>query len=89
MERIKKLNMYQKGVLILLAAMFVIFTAVYFIVTSKVGFKYNDVILCRLFQKRLQIEKIHSKTHIIHWTEHTQNDTITISVLKIMPKNIT
>ena len=28
-------------------------------------------------QKRLQIEKIHSKTHIIHWTEHTQNDTIT------------
>ena len=39
--------------------------------------KYNDVFLCRLFQKRLQIEKIHSKTHIIHWTEHTQNDTIT------------
>ena len=39
--------------------------------------KYNNVFLCRLFQKRLQIEKIHSKTHIIHWTEHTQNDTIT------------
>ena len=45
MERIKKLNMYQKGILILLAAMFVIFTAAYFIVSSKVGFRYNDAIL--------------------------------------------
>lgn len=45
MERIKKLNLYQKIILILLAAMFVFFTVAYYIVSSKVGFKYKDVIL--------------------------------------------
>lgn len=45
MNKIKKLNMYQKCILALLAAMFVIFTAAYFIVSSKVGFEYNNAIL--------------------------------------------
>lgn len=45
MERIRKLNMYQKVILVLLAAMFIIFTAAYFIVSSKTGFKYKDAIL--------------------------------------------
>ncbi len=45
MERIKSLNRYQKGILILLAGMFVIFTAAYFVVSSRVGFAYRDVIL--------------------------------------------
>ena len=45
MNKIKNLNMYQKCILALLVAMFVVFTAAYFLVSSTVGFKYNDVIL--------------------------------------------
>ena len=45
MERIKNLNRYQKGILILLSVMLIGFTAAYFIVSSRVGFLYRDVIL--------------------------------------------
>ena len=45
MNKIKSLNTYQKCILALLAAMFVIFTAAYFIVSSKMGFEYKDAIL--------------------------------------------
>lgn len=45
MERIKELDRYQKGILILLAAMIVIFGVVYSMVSSRVGFLYHDVIL--------------------------------------------
>ena len=46
MERIKNLNLYQKVVLLLLSAMLVFFTVVYFVVSSRVGFEYKGVILC-------------------------------------------
>ena len=78
MERIKKLNMYQKGVLILLAAMFVIFTAVYFIVSSKVGFKYNDVILQPRYDNGITIYegRIKRKEAVFNVTE---DKTVTFS----------
>ena len=46
MGRIKNLNPYQKIILIILAAMFVVFTVAYVLVTSRVGFAYKDAILC-------------------------------------------
>ena len=45
MERIKNLNLYQKGILILLAVMLVAFTVAYSVVTSRVGYAYKDAIL--------------------------------------------
>ena len=45
MDRIKNLNRYQKGILILLSVMLVGFTAAYLVVSSRVGFAYRDVIL--------------------------------------------
>lgn len=45
MERIKELNRYQKGILLLLVAMIVIFGVVYSVVTSRVGFPYMNQIL--------------------------------------------
>ena len=45
MERIKELNWYQKGILLLLIVMAVVFCVVYSVVSSRVGFLYHDVIL--------------------------------------------
>lgn len=45
MERIKNLNRYQKGILLLLIAMIVAFGVIYSVVSSRVGFLYKDVIL--------------------------------------------
>lgn len=45
MERIKPLDRYQKGILLFLAAMVVIFGVLYAVVTSRVGFLYKDAIL--------------------------------------------
>lgn len=45
MERIKDLDRYQKGILLLLVAMIVVFGVVYSVVSSKIGFLYMDKIL--------------------------------------------
>lgn len=45
MERIKALDRYQKGILIVLAAMMVVFTTVYAVVSSRAGYLYLDEIL--------------------------------------------
>lgn len=45
MERIKELDRYQKGILLLLAVMLVVFLVVYSVVSSRVGFLYQDEIL--------------------------------------------
>lgn len=45
MERIKSLNLYQKCILLLLAVMLVVFTPIYFIVSSREGFEYKDTML--------------------------------------------
>ena len=45
MERIKELNQYQKGLLLLLSTMIVVFGVIYAVASSKVGFLYKDVIL--------------------------------------------
>ena len=45
MERVKNLDRYQKGILLLLAVMIVVFGVIYGIVTSRVGFLYKDAIL--------------------------------------------
>ncbi len=44
MEKIKSLNRYQKGVLILMMILILVFTVVYFMTTSRVGYKYEDAI---------------------------------------------
>lgn len=44
MEKIKNLNLYQKGVLIVMTAMAVIFAVIYSMTISKVGFEYKDAI---------------------------------------------
>lgn len=45
MERIKNLDRYQKGILLVLVAMAVAFAGVYAVVTSRVGYLYHDQIL--------------------------------------------
>lgn len=45
MERIKNLDKYQKGILLLLAAMVLVFGAAYSVVSSRIGFSYRDAIL--------------------------------------------
>lgn len=45
MERIKNLDRYQRIVLLLLSAMLVLFTVIYSVVSSRVGFAYKDAIL--------------------------------------------
>ena len=45
MEKIKSLNHYQKGVLIFMIAMALVFAAVYSMTISRVGFEYKDTIL--------------------------------------------
>lgn len=45
MERIRALNGYQKGVLVAMLAMIVIFTILYSITISRVGYLYEDTIL--------------------------------------------
>lgn len=45
MERIRSLNSYQKGILVFMTAMALIFAAIYHETISRVGFRYNDAIL--------------------------------------------
>lgn len=45
MERIRELDRYQKGILLILILMAVVFSVVYPMVTSRVGFPYQDEIL--------------------------------------------
>ena len=45
MERIKCLDKYQKGVLLVITIMVLVFTAAYFVIASKKGFEYKDAIL--------------------------------------------
>lgn len=45
MKRIKALDRYQKGILILLAAMIVVFCGIYSYVTSQIGYIYKDTLL--------------------------------------------
>ena len=45
MERIKNLNKYQKGVIIFMTVMTLIFAVIYLITISRVGYRYNDAIL--------------------------------------------
>ena len=45
MERIKNLDWYQKGILVVLLAMAIVFAVVYVSVTSRIGYLYNDQIL--------------------------------------------
>jgi len=45
MEKVRSLNLYQKGILILMTAMALIFAVIYPKTISSVGYKYNDAIL--------------------------------------------
>lgn len=45
MEKIKRLNRYQKGVLIVMLTMALVFAVVYSVTISRVGFAYQDAIL--------------------------------------------
>lgn len=45
MERIKELNGYQKGILVVVTAMLLVFTILYGVVTSQVGYSYKGALL--------------------------------------------
>ncbi len=45
MDKIKSLNRYQKGVLLLMIVMTIAFSAVYFVTLSRIGFAYQGTIL--------------------------------------------
>lgn len=45
MERIKALNGFQKGILVLLAGMMLVFTILYPVTTSRVGYAYRGAVL--------------------------------------------
>ena len=45
MKRIKELNLYQKGILAVMAIMALVFASVYSKTISRVGFEYMDTIL--------------------------------------------
>lgn len=45
MEKIKGLNRYQKGILIIMTAMALVYAVIYPITISRVGFEYKDAIL--------------------------------------------
>lgn len=45
MERIKELNGYQKGILVIMAVMVLVFTILYPVITSRKGYAYKDTIL--------------------------------------------
>ena len=45
MNRIKNLDRYPKTIILVLLAMLIVFTAAYAIISSRVGFRYRDVIL--------------------------------------------
>ena len=45
LERIKTLNYYQKGIIIVMVAMILIFAMIYPKTISRVGYRYNDEIL--------------------------------------------
>lgn len=45
MERIKRLNFYQKGILLFMAVISLVFAVVYHMTVSRVGFEYKDKIL--------------------------------------------
>ena len=51
MEKIKSLNVYQKGILIFMIAMTLFFSVIYPTTISKVGFEYNDTILVQREEK--------------------------------------
>lgn len=45
MERFKSLNYYQKGIIVVMIVMALIFTVIYPMTISRVGYRYNDAIL--------------------------------------------
>ena len=51
MERIKGLNRYQKGLLIFMIVMVLIFAVIYPVTISRVGYRYNDAILVPTLEK--------------------------------------
>ena len=50
MERIKNLNYYQKGIILLMILMSVIFAVIYPMTISKVGYLYHDTILVQSYE---------------------------------------
>ena len=44
MKKIKRLNWYQKSVLVVMIAMALVFAVIYYMTISKVGFEYKDAI---------------------------------------------
>ena len=45
MDRIRKLDIYQKAIIIVLLVMLLVFCVIYFVVTGREGFRYMDTIL--------------------------------------------
>ena len=64
MERIKSLNIYQKGLLVFMTVVTLIFAIIYSITISRVGYRYNDAILVPIQEngKTIYTGKIQGET---------------------------
>ena len=67
MEKIKSLNRYQKGVLIFMIAMALVFAVIYPMTISQVGFEYKNTILVPSQEDGSTVYsgKIQGKQHIL------------------------
>ena len=74
MERIKRLGLYEKGILVLTIGMAVVFTVLYLSTLTREGFAYMDTILVPAYENGCTIYsgKIHGKqTHFIVYPDKT------------------
>lgn len=83
MERIKNLNLYQKGVLVFMIIISLVFSVVYSRTISKVGFEYKDTILVpsqesgsTVYSGKIQGQQAHfimseDKTVVFHYGDKT------------------
>ena len=55
MKKMKNLNNYQKGILIFMLIMSIVFAVIYSMTISKVGYEYNDVILVPIQENGITI----------------------------------
>lgn len=99
MEKFKSLNRYQKGVMIFMIAMVLVFSAVYPMTISRVGFAYKDTILvpgqengCTVYSGKIQGQQAcftvsEDKTVYFKYGDKTYGPYTAKEVPEAVPKN--
>lgn len=68
MDKIKKLNRYQQGILLFMIAMTLIFAVIYLMTIRRVGFEYNDSILVPSLENGTTVYSGKIKGQAAHFT---------------------